>query len=364
MKTLARWDRFSVRLGLAAFAVLAILALHVGRAGAQGRAGGQQGAAGGQQGRGGAPARNSLDEVLVGTIDVHTHQGPDNRARSLDAVDVARLDKMMGMRGLVLKSHLDPTADRAYFVRKEVPGIEAFGLIDLNLNVGGMNPDAVEHFVQVVGPTLPDGSTAGPFGRVVMMGSDDADYQVKFSKLTKKSVIVARNGELVPEAKEIIGLIKKYNLTMTTGHHSGDDALLLIKEAIKQGIPPTRIGVTHANIDPPGLTLAQMQEAAKLGVFVEVCGQSQRAANADAQKALDARNDRMADIIKKVGPASIIMETDLGQAGNEYAPIGFAAFIRAMRARGITAAETDLMTKRNPARYLGIPELPSAAGTQ
>jgi hypothetical protein len=323
--------------------------------------------AGAQQGRGaGAPqgrgaAQTSLDDVLVGTIDVHTHQGPDNRARSLDAVDVARLDKMMGMRGLVLKSHNDPTADRAYFVRKEVPGIEAFGLIDLNLSAGGLNPEAVEHFVHVVGPTAPDGSTQGPFGRVVMMSSEDSDYQVKYSKQNRKSVVVARNGDVVPEGKEVIGLIKKYNLTMTTGHNNGDESILLIREALRQGVLPTRIGVTHANIDPPGLDLPHMQEAAKLGVFVEVCGQSQRASTPEAQKNLDARNDRIADIIRKVGPANIIMETDLGQAGNEYAPVGFAAFIRAMRARGISAQDTDRMTKENPARYLGIPVLGAAS---
>jgi hypothetical protein len=28
-----------------------------------------------------------------------------------------------------------------------------------------------------------------------------------------------------------------------------------------------------------------------------------------------------------------------------------------MRARGISAADTDIMTKRNPARFLGIPEV-------
>src|SRR5712691_12577248 len=151
------WNRLSVRSGLRVLTVLtafAVLGMTASAGAPQGRG------AGGAQGRGGAgrgAAQSSLDDVLVGTIDVHTHQGPDNRARSLDAIDVARLDKMMGMRGLVLKSHLDPTADRAYFVRKEVPGIEAFGLIDLNLNVGGLNPDAIEHFVQVVGPTQPDG---------------------------------------------------------------------------------------------------------------------------------------------------------------------------------------------------------------
>ncbi len=44
------------------------------------------------------------------------------------------------MRGLVLKNHYQPTASLAYVVRKEVPGIEVFGGVDLNLSVGGMNP--------------------------------------------------------------------------------------------------------------------------------------------------------------------------------------------------------------------------------
>ena len=35
-------------------------------------------------------------------------------------------------------------------------------------------------------------------------------------------------------------------------------------------------------------------------------------------------------------------------------PDGFAAFIAAMRARGITAPEIEIMTKRNPARLLGL----------
>jgi len=40
------------------------------------------------------------------------------------------------MRGIVLKSHQDPTASLAYIVRKEVPGIEVFGGIALNRTVG------------------------------------------------------------------------------------------------------------------------------------------------------------------------------------------------------------------------------------
>src|SRR5438045_6809971 len=83
--------------------------------------------------------------VLAGAIDIHVHSDPDDRPRSIDAIDVAKLAKARGMRAIVLKNHYDPTGPLAYVVRKEVPGIEVFGGVDLNLTVGGMNAAAVEH---------------------------------------------------------------------------------------------------------------------------------------------------------------------------------------------------------------------------
>ncbi len=92
-----------------------------------------------------APAQSNLS----GVIDFHAHVDPDSMPRSIDAIDLARLAKQRGMRGLVLKNHYESTAALAYIVRKEVPGIEIFGGIDLNLTVGGVNPAAVERMVLV-----------------------------------------------------------------------------------------------------------------------------------------------------------------------------------------------------------------------
>src|SRR5436190_11013076 len=63
------------------------------------------------------------ERLLSGAIDIHVHSDPDDRARSIDAIDVAKLAKMRGMRAIVLKNHYDPTGPLAYIVRKEVPGI-------------------------------------------------------------------------------------------------------------------------------------------------------------------------------------------------------------------------------------------------
>src|SRR5215216_2160202 len=74
-------------------------------------------------------------QAVIGTTDIHVHSDPDNRPRSIDAIDVAKLARSRGMRAIVLKNHYDPTAALAYIVRKEVPGVEVFGGIDLNLTV-------------------------------------------------------------------------------------------------------------------------------------------------------------------------------------------------------------------------------------
>jgi hypothetical protein len=46
--------------------------------------------------------------ALAGAIDIHVHSHPDNRPRSLDALDAAGQAKAHGMRAIVLKNHDDP----------------------------------------------------------------------------------------------------------------------------------------------------------------------------------------------------------------------------------------------------------------
>ena len=275
--------------------------------------------------------------ALRGAIDIHVHSDPDNVPRSIDGIDEAKLARAKGMRGIVLKNHYDPTAGLAYFARKEAPGLEVFGGIDLNLTVGGMNPIAVEHMTQV----------AGGWGRLVWMSTFDAENQVRFSKENRPFVSVSRNGELLPETKAVIAVIAKHGLVLATGHVSATEALLLLSEGRRQGV--AHMVVTHAMNPPIRMNVAQMQEAATLGAFIEFAGQSM--ASADAA----AKVSGFADAIRKVGPQFCILSSDLGQKGNALPPDGFAAFIAALRAKGFSDQELDRMSKQNPARLLGLP---------
>ncbi len=90
------------------------------------------------------PPPPPLQSPIAGAIDLHVHSGPDVFGRGFLDVEVARAAKRAGMRGLVLKNHVTSTADRAYLVMQQVPGLEVFGGIVLNGAVGGINPQAVE----------------------------------------------------------------------------------------------------------------------------------------------------------------------------------------------------------------------------
>ncbi len=275
--------------------------------------------------------------ALAGSIDVHVHSLPDDRPRSIDAVEVATLAAARKMRAIVLKNHYESTAGLVYMVRKAVPGIEVFGGIDLNLTVGGINPAAVEHMTRVT----------GGWGRLVWMPTFDAENQVRFSKENRPFVSVSSKGELLPAVKEVVALIARHGLVLATGHSSPAEGLMLLQEGRRQGVQ--RMLVTHAMNAPVLMSVAEMQEAAKLGAFIEFVGGS--LATTDAP----ARMDRFADAIRRIGPEHCILSSDLGQQGNALPPDGFGAFLMAMRARGFTEADVARMSKQNPAQLLGLP---------
>jgi hypothetical protein len=162
---------------------------------------------------------------LRGAIDIHVHCDPDKVPRSLDGLEAAKFAKEKGMRGIVVKSHYDPTAGLALLARKATPGIEVFGGIDLNLPVGGMNVHAVEHMAQA----------NGGWGRVVWMSTFDSENQVRTSKANRPFVRVSENGALLPETKAVIAAIAKHNLVMASGHVSAQEALMMFEEGRKLG---------------------------------------------------------------------------------------------------------------------------------
>jgi hypothetical protein len=272
-------------------------------------------------------------QTLNGVIDMHAHSDPDGTPRSIDAIDLARLAKSRGMRAIVLKNHYEPTASLAWIVRKEVPGIEVFGGISLDLTVGGVNPAAVEWMTKV----------KGGYGRVVWLPTFDSEAQVELTRQTRPFARVTKDGKVVPEVLQVMAIAAKNNLVLETGHSSPAETLLLIPEAKRLGVK--HIMVTHALTNPGGpLSIAEIGKAAKMGAYIELVYNS--LSDANIQKDVDA--------IRAAGAASVVLSSDLGQPSNPLHPDGLLALYKALMAHGISEAEIVQMSNTNPARLLDL----------
>ena len=272
---------------------------------------------------------------LQGVIDLHVHCAPDSGPRSIDALEIARMARRHEMRALLFKNHYTHTASLAYLVSQAVPGIESYGGIALNRTVGGVNASAVEHMA----------GTTGRLGRVVWMPTFDSEHYHRTLRPNSDHVPVSRDGELLPEVREVLTLIAKLNLALATGHSSPTESLLLVREAKRRGVD--RIIVTHPMLPQVGMSVKTQQEAARLGAFLEY-----PAAIALPSGGLNAKDYLKA--IREVGPQNVIVTSDLGQPLNPVHTDGLIWFLDELRSRGFSKSEIDRMTKQNPARFLAL----------
>ncbi len=274
---------------------------------------------------------------LKGAIDIHVHQDPDSAPRAIDADDVARQAKAAGMRAVVLKNHWEDTASLAYMVRKMVPGIEVYGGITQDMAVGGINIEAVKHMADM----------KGCYGRIVWLPTFDAQNQVKDKG---PEVKVSENGKLLPSVLALFDYIaSRKQLALETGHVSAEEALMVIKEAKARGI--AHIVATHGMTGPTNLSVAQAQEFAKMGGFIEMVY------GATLEKGSKTTLQDYANWIRAVGPAHIIMSTDLGGARPYPRPMptaGMLEYMQGLHKLGIPVADINVMAKTNPAIVLGL----------
>src|SRR5262245_43573717 len=278
---------------------------------------------------------------LAGVIDIHAHAAPEtsmlNFKRAFDAIEAAEIARIYGMRGIVSKEHTTETASWAYLVSQIVPGVEVFGGIVLNRAVGGLNPVAVEAMAL----------TRGGRGRVVYMPTVDAEYR---NPGRTDVVVVSRNGALVPEVQEVLKVMAKHNLGLSTGHVSPPECLMLIRAAKAAGV--NRIYVQHPNHSGMAVSMAQMKEMVRLGALIEIVlsGEGLTGGPAGGGPAVVNRENPVMDFgpqkladIRELGPENVVLTSDLGQPGRVTHAEAFRIALAVLAKAGFSKAEIDLM---------------------
>ena len=276
------------------------------------------------------------DRILEGALDIHVHFAPDPRVeRRGSAIEIAKQARDMGMRGLVLKSHDYPTHPVAYTVSEVVPGITLIGGIALDVEVGGLNPMAVE-------------STAKMGGRVVWMPTYSARADRQYKGLSGGISVLGDDKRLVPEVYAILELIKSHDMVLATGHLSTEESMTLVAEARNLGIQ--RIVVTHATTMSflTGMTLEDMKTLAAMGAYIEHC--------LHVMMPLTYRMipRELVETITAIGTEHCIISSDFGQDYHPMPAEGMRMGIATLLQAGLEEVEVGMLVKDNPSRLMGL----------
>lgn len=321
------------------------------------------------------------DELLAGTIDTHIHGGPWLKScpGRLDPFAIAEQARAAGMRAIVLYDHtLGNSAGTAWLAGRVVPGIAIFGGIILTSCLGGMNPRAVKtalhygagakfvhfgahctHHMASREGTLVEGKPV-PFKDL---------YPEFAAEELSRAIRIPLEDPIPGELAEILGLVaERPDVFLNTGHISPEEVMRLADLA-------ERFGIAKMIVAHPAralLTTEQQKNLVARGFFLEGA-----ASDWLFHRGLPRTNyyverryaDEIAGIanapqfsgvvpwarqLKEIGLDNIVLATDYGIRSGPTPLEGMRLLISTLLDLAFSIDEIELVTKRNPARLLGL----------
>ena len=292
-------------------------------------------------------------ELLRGAYDTHMHISPDVVERITDDITLAQRFKELGMAGFVLKSHYGSTAERASVVRAAVPGVDVLGAISLNRAVGGINPLAVEIAAREGARTvwLPTVDSVNESHEREAPPGAKVPVWVKLQlELREQGIeippvpVVDRDGTVLPEVREVLGMIARHGMLLATGHLSRDEIFAVVDAALEEGV--TDIVITHPEFPSQDLSVDDQRALAERGALLERCFTTPYTGKVTWERWLEN--------IRSAGPESSVLSTDLGQVFNPPVEDGMGLMVDRLLDAGFEEEEVYVMAVVNTRIVAGV----------
>jgi Family of unknown function (DUF6282) len=294
-------------------------------------------------------------ELLRGAYDTHMHVSPDVVERIVDDISLAQRFKELGMDGLVLKSHYGSTAERASVVRAAVPGVNVLGAIALNRAVGGINPLAVEIAAREGARTvwLPTvDSVNESHEREAPVGAKVPVWVKLQLELREQGIeippvpVVDGGGVVLPEVREVLGMIARHGMLLATGHLSREEIFAVVDAALEEGVAD--IVITHPEFPSQNLTVEDQRALAERGALLERCFTTPHTGKVSWEQWIAN--------IRDCGPENAVLSTDLGQVFNPPVEDGMALMVDRLLDAGFQEEEVYVMAVVNTRLVAGVKE--------
>lgn len=296
---------------------------------------------------------------VVDAIDISVHTAPDAFPRLLTDREAVAQAKAVRMRAVVLKCHTSMTADRAAGVKEVLDGgIEVFGGICLNPAVGGFNPHAVEHAINmgircVWMPTLWSSNHV----RKIRSGASLMGYETLDVDFGEQGLsILSGNGEIKEEVVDILKMIADADIMLGTGNISCNEAHVLLDKANDIGV--RKLVVSNANDAVTRYPIKDLEKMARQnGAFIELGHRSLPYPiwweSVNTGERLETLDD-VCQIIRAIGVDRCILSSDSGQVTTALPIECMRMWPELLKVRRFSAQDVDTMMKVNPATVLGL----------
>lgn len=273
-------------------------------------------------------------DLLAGAIDTHVHSAPDVIERRHDDLGLVEEARRAGMGGLLLKSHVFSTCERAYLLNRLFPGIRVFGGLVLNDTVGGFNLRAVE------------AALALGAAQIWMPTKSAANHREHLGG--EGTLRACEGGGVRAEVKEILRRIAASGASVATGHLSPEESAAVAGEALALGV--RRVVVTHPEWGVTAMKVdVQRRLAASGRVYFDRCLVS---TSDDLPERVPF--ETIVEQARAVGAATTILATDYGKPQYPSPVEGLGTFIGRMLEAGFGRAEVRRMVRENPADLLRL----------
>ncbi len=296
-------------------------------------------------------------DILRGITDLHIHAGPSVANRSVDAVEAYNEAAEAGYRAVLVKDHYFPSTMGTTMINKHLGNgyTECFSWLVLNNAVGAFNLIAVDTAVKMG-------------AKIICMPTISAKNHIDTHKhgfvgagsngLTEKPIYyLDENDELIPEVTALLEYLAQHkDICLATGHACAHETDKLIRKAADLGIEKILVNHPFFDIDA---TIEDVKRWASLGAMIEinVCV-FENMINLKTGKIMGPIPFSLfKEYYDNLPIENIVIDTDLGQSIFVHPVEGMYEFLNEIHDRyGITEEEINIMTKKNPAKLIGIQE--------
>jgi hypothetical protein len=237
----------------------------------------------------------------------------------------------LGMAGIILKNHYEPTGARAQIANRYAnTRTRAFGGVVLNWPVGGLNPYAAESAIRLG-------------ARIVWMPTRDSAHSLLYGDMEGDFFerpglcLLDENGALKKPVAEILQIAKNHRASVATGHISPEEAAALCTAGREMGV---KMILTHPDWYRTVVPLQTQLALARLGAVVEKVWMNVCAG--------DISLPDFASSIRQIGPGNVCLVTARGQEGCSHPADAMLDCVEAMLECGFSQEDIRDMIVRVP----------------